>query len=1067
MIAQETIDKVFAVRISEAVEKRGTKLKAKGGNHWACCPFHSEKSPSFSVSDAKGIYKCFGCGKGGNVVNFYMEHEKLGYPEAVKLVAQDFNIEVIEDTEEESVERIEERQRLDNLVMLNERALEIWEKNEIPINACRYPNAKDFGVAYALDSWDALKVAMKDVPPKTLNEIGLLGHKEETDHYYDFWNNRLIFPIRDANKRLIGFGGESMAPTPEEKKKAGKYINTKGTPLYNKSEVLFGLNEAKDHIRKAGFAYVVEGYWDVIGMHYANAQNTVAPCGTAFGSGQLKVLKRYTDKLVLIMDGDDAGTDAIRKAIPNALLEGFTVQVAIIPDGKDPDDVIQAARLEADDVNVNVYLSDFKQDGIEWYANHIYDPTSTPAEQSDQLDEIAFLIGLLKDANLQTIYIKLVAKFTQLTATEWKSRVQTANRAIERQNPSNTTALNFKGKNYDAPHGIDLHQYSKDITEYGLFMHNNIIYMQRAKKAKDDEEGSETVYYFKPVSNFSIRIIQHMDDRNDPKQLVQICNEHGRKRTFETSTDSFVNEGSFKKMLGRHGNFRWRGVGQDFDRLDAKLKEEMGDGKMLKVLGWQKEGFWAFSNRIIKTDGSTLAVERYGEFEMDGTSFYIPAGNEINVENEEVYGPQKLAIYKESELTLEQYWQLLSEVFGTHSYNGILFAVASTFADVVFKVVKSWPILFLYGPPGTGKDELIRAITGIHGEKQAAVDMTGESTGKGKIRHTAQFRNMMAHFSEFKLGFKLENMIKALFDRNGYVKATMSYDFTNEEVPVNSTIIMTGNDYPTDGPTISRLISEELVKGSYTVEQTRRFNRMTEIIDKGVSSLLTNIIKHRNMYQKNFRHAVNEEKELLKKAFKTKTMAAEDQERMIQNAAILGATYKLLQDVLPFPFTYEEWKQNIFLGYEKQMSKMLSGSVLTQFWNGVLAAIRDERNPLLINHDYKVSGDELMIHFPSCYAGYAARTKGGLAESDNKVRDELKRHKAFLKNENSVYYDANRRSTGLVFRVSDISPDFAENLAQAITVAEINAARRNGHSSMPEPSYEEKKAAAKQTEAPF
>lgn len=1057
MIAQTTIDRVFEeVDIVDAIAKTGVEMKQEGKEMVGCCPFHNEKSASFKVNRAKGMYKCFGCGEGGNAVNFYMKNQGLSYPEAIRTLAKQNNIEVVEE-EKADPESQKRQERNQHLFEINERALKVWSNYQMPKNAMRHPNAVDFGVAYAPNNWETIKQGLKDISPKALFDVGLLSHKNETDHYYDAFVNRLIFPIRDARGNLRGFGGESLLPTAEEKKKAGKYINTKGTEIYNKSFALFGIDQAKAAIRQTGFAYACEGYWDVIASHRANAENAVAPCGTSFTVEQMRVLRKYTSNLTLLKDGDDAGIKSALKDIPTAMQEGFIVKVAVLPDGQDPDDVVNHYYHveEVDDFDLNMYLQDHTHDGILWYTSKMYNPNGDPSETAEQRKKVAALVALLKDGMVQAEYMSALCKEYKWTKTDFKRLVENASRAIERENPQNTTADTLKGRNYQMPKelNITIHDVKKDVLEYGFFTHKHKIYMQRnGSSKKEQQEQEEAFYYFKCISNFKIKIIQHMFDKDDSKQLVEIENVYGKKRTFDASTNDFATVQSFRKMLRKHGNFQFDGAEEDYGRLDCKLMDEMGDGRMLGVMGWQPEKFWAFSNKIITTDGAALDVEQFGQVKYNDVSYYLPGGNSIYKFDDTVLVPQKKAVFKECELNLEEYWKLVTEVHGTPAYNAILFTCMTVFSDVVFRVFKMVPLVFFYGPGGTGKDQIISSMMSLFGEEQDPIDLSVNNTDIGIARGLAQFRNMMAHMSEFRNGLNIEKKFQVYADRKGHKRGAKDHSYDTETVPVNMTVAVTGNYYPQHEPAQQRLIVTEMTAGDFGVEQVRKYNELSQAISNGVSGLLPQILRNREAYEKTFREVFNVEKETLKAHFVSKEITVK--ERMIACASVMGATLRILEDKLPFPFTYDEWRDVMTTNIKKQWVRMEGESVISAFWNGFLTAIRDSHNPLIANHDYKLAGKELKIQFKPCYTAYKNRCQGGLAESEPTIRDAIKRHKSFIDSKGKIFFNKDNHTSGYIIDVTEVSPDFQEELLHAMKIGEMNAQRRG---SVPTEDYESKK----------
>lgn len=331
-------------------------LKKKGANWMACCPFHQEKTPSFSVNPAKGFYKCFGCGKGGTAFNFLMEMEGLNFPEAVRRVAEISGVMLPEPIDDASYERTkkqreEKKQLADQVIELNQVALEFWEaelqgKNAKAKAAREYlanrgisdEIQKQFRIGYSPDSWDALLGTLRDfgANEKLISESGLVSVNEEKERVFDRFRARIMFPVLDVNGRPVAFGARSIDPKDEP-----KYLNSPETPAYIKGEHLYGLFQAKDEIRKKKFAILVEGYLDLIALVQFGVPNVAASLGTAFTDAQAKLLHRFTDRVVINYDGDTAGIKAARRAIEHLLPQDFDVKVLVLPDGKDPDDFIR------------------------------------------------------------------------------------------------------------------------------------------------------------------------------------------------------------------------------------------------------------------------------------------------------------------------------------------------------------------------------------------------------------------------------------------------------------------------------------------------------------------------------------------------------------------------------------------------------------------------------------------------------------------------------------------------------------------------------------------------------
>jgi len=311
-------------------------LKKRGANHLGLCPFHSEKAPSFTVSHDKGFFKCFGCGAGGNVFSFVMQRENMNFPEAVEFLAKRANLEI---PRERTYEQSSAREKLFSALAAGHQFFrKQFEKSSIPK---QYLKSRDFSarisakmeLGYAPDGWDNFAGTHKS-DFKNYLAVGLLRAREKGDGYYDYFRNRLIFPIKDLSGRVCAFGGRYLG---EEDEHNAKYLNSPESLVYNKGSLLYALGENRSAIRQSGFVYLVEGYTDLLRLLECGVENCAAGLGTAFTSGQAKLLRRYTEKAVLLYDGDEAGNSAAVKAGRLLLNAGADVEVIILPKEHDPD----------------------------------------------------------------------------------------------------------------------------------------------------------------------------------------------------------------------------------------------------------------------------------------------------------------------------------------------------------------------------------------------------------------------------------------------------------------------------------------------------------------------------------------------------------------------------------------------------------------------------------------------------------------------------------------------------------------------------------------------------------
>lgn len=350
MIKESSIQKIFEVAQVQEVIGDFVELKKSGSTLKGLSPFSSEKTPSFMVSPSKQIWKCFSSGKGGgSAISFLQEHQNMTFPEAIEYLAKRYSIDLeFEESKEKSEEEKDFKKRCEKVLRfaLNTYSKAIGLGNDNPPEALKYLTEKrgfseetimEWQLGFAPDRWDTLKATLIEKGYyKEANHLGLVRTKGE--HNYDFFKNRIIFPIHSHRGELIGFGGRDLSG----QKEAAKYLNSPESDFYQKTKVLYGLDRAIQAIKKAGKAYLTEGYTDVIAMHQANLKNTVATCGTSLTVDHAQLLSRFTNHVVLLRDGDAAGKKAAARDTQNLMKKGFKVEVCILPEGEDPDSICKS-----------------------------------------------------------------------------------------------------------------------------------------------------------------------------------------------------------------------------------------------------------------------------------------------------------------------------------------------------------------------------------------------------------------------------------------------------------------------------------------------------------------------------------------------------------------------------------------------------------------------------------------------------------------------------------------------------------------------------------------------------
>ncbi|MBR6346930.1 MAG: DNA primase [Bacteroidales bacterium] len=428
MIPQDTVREILdTARIEEVVGDFVT-LKRRGGNFVACCPFHNEKTPSFYVSPSKGIYKCFGCGKAGSAVGFVMEYEHLGYAEALKYLARKYGIEVVE--KEESAEEIAARQRNESLLLASEFAYKFFrealgsdEGRAIGYQYFRSRGLEDetiekYGLGWAPRSRHAFTdAALKEgYKAEYLTETGLCAQWEDGslhDRFYD----RVMFPIHSVSGRVIAFGGRTLLSD----KTVAKYVNSKESEIYVKSRSLYGIYFAKNEISRTDKCYLVEGYLDVLSMHQIGITNVVASSGTSLTIEQIRLIKKFTQNITIMYDGDAAGIHAALRGIGMVLAEGLNVKVVLLPDGDDPDSYSRKHSRE----EIESFIAAHEQDFISFKTDLLLQEAGNdPIKKANLINDIADTIAEIPDAVKRSVYVDMVAEKFRIEAEILFTRIR-------------------------------------------------------------------------------------------------------------------------------------------------------------------------------------------------------------------------------------------------------------------------------------------------------------------------------------------------------------------------------------------------------------------------------------------------------------------------------------------------------------------------------------------------------------------------------------------------------------------------------------------------------------------
>lgn len=409
MISQKSIQEVFDnVQVEDLIQDYVT-LKRRGVNMIGLCPFHDEKTPSFTVSPNKNIYKCFGCGKGGGPVQFIMEHDQLSFPEAIRALAAKYNITLEEDNKKDDQEYAAQKKQEESLYIINDFALQYYTDNlfntqDGKLIGLSYfkergfleATIQKFQLGFALDNSKGLvtKALSNQFKEDYLKEVGLMSQRG-----YDFFRNRVMFPIHSVSGKVIAFAGRTLST----QKSQPKYINSPETPIYNKRKILYGMHLAKAAIRKKENCLIVEGYTDVISLVQNGIENVVASSGTALTSAQVRLVKRFTDNVTFLYDGDTAGVKAAMRGLDLVLENGMNVSLVLLPDGEDPDSFVKANGNAGFEAYIEKEAKDFiffKMDLL------LKESESDPIKKAKVIQDIIVSIAKVREPIKRSLYVQ-------------------------------------------------------------------------------------------------------------------------------------------------------------------------------------------------------------------------------------------------------------------------------------------------------------------------------------------------------------------------------------------------------------------------------------------------------------------------------------------------------------------------------------------------------------------------------------------------------------------------------------------------------------------------------------
>lgn len=920
-ISQRTIEAVHDLSIVDVVESYHLELKRSGSNLICCCPFHSERTPSFSIRRRLNIAKCFSCGKGGGPVQFVMEHDGLTYREAIEALAKAHNIPLEYDKEEHTDAEIQAEKKRENMqVSLNiaqEFLVEQFAADTSEAEAARqYAYSrwdKDYcnmlGIGYApKDSTVFLDyIRRRGCNIETMIEVGLVGRNKENGKLYSMLRQRVALPVRNRTKSLVTFSARYIGDNPDIMKRS-KYMNLTDSPIFRKDRTLFGIDVASKAARDCGHFVMVEGGPDVMRLQMIGVQQAVATMGTALTTKHLEQMKRITTSICFIPDSDapkgklyGAGVSAVMNNGKLAMANGFDVSVKEIPRSeKDDEDEV---KYDADSyiTSMEIYQSLETVPFVVWYTKKRLQGATTSELQAEVIGEVAELMLNITDENLREMYLdklsKLVGKMKM-----WRDAIKRAGRKVKDADNSNIECDSMP------PNVV------ASLRNHGLIVKGGCYY------APDDDGNLDR------CSNFLFEPVLHIKGRRSTR-ILRVVNTNGDKDVIEFASGDLVTMRDFNKKLYDRGNYAWRAP-NSLTAISEHLLDVTPSASMIEILGWNpQQDFYAFSNGVY-AGGKFIATDKLGVVAVGSQHFFLPAFSELYSDNELGYSFERLFRCKPSgNTTLRDFVAQVVKVYGTGGMISFAWVLAAIFRDIIFAKFKYFPVLNLFGRKGSGKTELARALSSLFYTLPSTPCSCSNTSIPVIGYNLSHARNSVFILDEYTNDLMPQriDILKGLW--GGTARSKME-DGIPVTIPVTSGVILAGQYKPEDEAIFSRCIHLMYAQTSFTREEKQNFKELSEMVLHGNTHLLLPLLELRNIFEKGFFKTFDITlNDVLVKLDKDKV-----EDRILNNWVVALAAFRVLEPHLDMPFSYSELFEVVVNGIRYQNDQIRKSSDTANFW---------------------------------------------------------------------------------------------------------------------------------------
>ena len=903
MIPKTTIDNILENADIVSVAGETVRLRKSGSKQMGCCPFHNERTPSFYVFPHTNTYKCYGCGKQGNIISFVMERDHMTYPEAIKSLGKRCGVEVEE--REETAEEQAQRMKRETLIIYNKQVADFYRKEFL-----KSKEAQD----YAYGRWgkeycDRINIgyapkgghALDALPLKTewLQELGLVNKGG-----YDFFQNRITINIVDRFGNVIGFTARCLDDSKP------KYLNSIDSEIYHKRQSVFGIDLAWKTACKSDTMYLVEGGPDVMRLQSIDVYNAVACLGSEWTADHFSLIKKAAHRLCFIPDDDvpkqgerfGHGIENVFKAGTMAIKMGFSVSVKEIPDKdhskkQDPDTYFTSQ---------NIFNATKEADFILWFADKQFAHTNTTEDKSGVVKEVATLLSLVDDTTKVNMYITELTKYHP-GKRFWQQAIEEQRKRAEEE------AAKEREKKE-----TDIHR------KFGF-------YVEHGKYFSLTEKGSVFEW-----SNFTMRPLFHIRDSIMPKRLYQIKNDEGVEELTELKQEDLVSLQKFKLKVEGLGNFVWKATEKELTKLKGYLYSQTETATMVTQLGWQQKQFYAFGNGVLD-EGKWMPVDDYGIVRLEGKgNFYLPAFSKIYREERKMFDFERKFVHLNlSSVTLQEFTQMLFRVHGDNARVAFAFLLASLFRDIVVATNSTgwFPILNLFGPSGTGKTNLGNALVSFFMIKYNAPNFRN-ATIPALNDTVAAAANALVMLDEYKnsIDLKFIEFLKGLWDGTGRTRMNMDLDKRKETTAVDAGIILTGQEMPTmDIALFNRLIFLQFPESVFSEEQKENYKRLEELRERGLTHLTVELMRYRHKMESSYASMFKETLKDIEDTLRGEPI----EDRILNNWAVPLAAYRTLETALHIDLPYTLLFDICIKGIRTQSNECKTSSELGGFWNTV------------------------------------------------------------------------------------------------------------------------------------